>query len=95
LGVVFPELFQKALLGRIDRNEKVVFRYLDDADLAVDVVKGLRHPGPRPVPAAPQAAARQRLGRDGGQHRLERDPHALTVTTSAASRPAQQRSTSA
>ena len=38
-GVVFPELFQKALLGRMDRNEKVVFRYLDDKDLAADVVK--------------------------------------------------------
>lgn len=38
-GVVFPELFQKALLGRMDRNEKVVFKYLDDADLAADVVK--------------------------------------------------------
>jgi len=38
-GVVFPELFQKALLGRIDRNEKVVFKYLDDADLAADIVK--------------------------------------------------------
>ncbi len=38
-GVVFPELFQKALLGRMDRNEKVVFKYLDDADLAADVIK--------------------------------------------------------
>lgn len=38
-GVVFPELFQNALLGRMDRNEKVVFRYLDNADLAADVVK--------------------------------------------------------
>lgn len=38
-GVVFPDLFQKALLGRVDRNEKVVFKYLDDADLAADVVK--------------------------------------------------------
>jgi type I restriction enzyme R subunit len=38
-GVVFPELFQKALLGRMDRNEKVVFRYLDDPDLAAEVSK--------------------------------------------------------
>jgi type I restriction enzyme R subunit len=38
-GVVFPEMFQQALLGRMDRNEKVVFRYLDDEDLAADVVK--------------------------------------------------------
>jgi type I restriction enzyme, R subunit len=38
-GVVFPELFQKALLGRLEQNEKVVFKYLDDADLAADVVK--------------------------------------------------------
>jgi type I restriction enzyme R subunit len=38
-GVVFPEMFQQALIGRMDRNEKVVFRYLDDADLAADVVK--------------------------------------------------------
>ena len=37
--MVFPELFQKALLGRMDRNEKVVFKYLDDEDLAADVVK--------------------------------------------------------
>ncbi|MBA2316508.1 MAG: putative DNA binding domain-containing protein [Euzebyales bacterium] len=38
-GVVFPELFQRALLGRMDRNEKVVFKYLDDEELAADVVK--------------------------------------------------------
>lgn len=38
-GVVFPEMFQKALLGRMDRNEKVVFKYLDDQELAADVVK--------------------------------------------------------
>lgn len=36
-GVVFPELFQQALIGRMDRNEKVVFKYLDDAELAADV----------------------------------------------------------
>lgn len=38
-GVVFPEMFQKALLGRMDRNEKVVFKYLDDQELASDVAK--------------------------------------------------------
>lgn len=38
-GVVFPDLFQKALLGRMDRNESVVFRYLDDEALAADVVR--------------------------------------------------------
>lgn len=38
-GVVFPEMFQKALLGRMDRNEKVVYKFLDDEDLAADVVK--------------------------------------------------------
>ncbi len=38
-GVVFPDMFQKALLDRMDRNEKVVFAYLDDAELAADVVK--------------------------------------------------------
>src|SRR5207249_11349791 len=37
--VVFPELFQRALLGRMDRNEKVVFKYLDDPELAADVVR--------------------------------------------------------
>jgi type I restriction enzyme R subunit len=37
--VVFPELFQKALLDRMDRNEKVVFKYLDDPGLAADVIK--------------------------------------------------------
>lgn len=38
-GVVFPDLFQKALLGRMDRNEKVVFKFLEDPDLAADVLK--------------------------------------------------------
>jgi len=38
-GVVFPELFQQALLGRMDRNEKVVFKYLDDPELAAEVVR--------------------------------------------------------
>ena len=38
-GVVFPGMFQKALLGRMDRNEKVVFKFLDDQDLASDVAK--------------------------------------------------------
>jgi type I restriction enzyme R subunit len=38
-GVVFPQLFQNALLGRMDRNEKVVYKFLDDTELAADVVK--------------------------------------------------------
>ncbi len=38
-GVVFPEMFQRMLLSRMDRNEKVVFKYLDDEELAADVVK--------------------------------------------------------
>ncbi|MGB3764403.1 MAG: type I restriction endonuclease, partial [Ornithinimicrobium sp.] len=38
-GVVFPEMFQRALLGRMDRNEKVVFKFLDDQNLATDVAK--------------------------------------------------------
>lgn len=38
-GVVFPEMFQKALLGRMDRNEKVVYKFLDDEALAADVIK--------------------------------------------------------
>jgi len=37
--IVFPDMFQRAVLGRMDRNEKVVFKYLDDADLAADVAK--------------------------------------------------------
>ncbi len=32
-------MFQAALLGRMDRNEKVVFKYLDDENLAADVAK--------------------------------------------------------
>ncbi len=35
--VVFPELFQQGLIGRMDRNEKVVYGYLDNADMAADV----------------------------------------------------------
>ncbi len=38
-GVVFPDLFQNALIGRQDRNEKVVFKYLDDPELRADVLK--------------------------------------------------------
>lgn len=38
-GVVFPELYQQAVLGRMDRNEKVVYRFLDDADLAADITR--------------------------------------------------------
>src|SRR6266536_5926200 len=37
--LVFGELFQKALLGRLERNEKVIFKFLDDADLAAEVVR--------------------------------------------------------
>ena len=46
-GVVFPEMFQQALLGRMDRNEKVVFKYLDDQDLAAEVARSTP-PSPRP-----------------------------------------------
>jgi hypothetical protein len=38
-SVVFPQLFQDALLGRIDRDEKTVFKYLDDSALAADLSK--------------------------------------------------------
>jgi type I restriction enzyme R subunit len=38
-GVVFPELFQQALLGRMDRNEKVVYGYLDNEELRNDVLR--------------------------------------------------------
>ncbi|MBA2283370.1 MAG: type I restriction endonuclease [Actinomycetota bacterium] len=38
-GVVFPGMFQKALLGRMDRNEEVVYKFLDDRALADDLVK--------------------------------------------------------
>jgi type I restriction enzyme, R subunit len=38
-GLVFPQIFTDALLGRMDRNEKVVFRFLDDDDLKSDVIK--------------------------------------------------------
>ena len=37
--LVFGELFQKALLGRLERNEKVIFKFLDDRDLAAEVVR--------------------------------------------------------
>ncbi len=38
-AVVFPKMFEEALLSRTDRNEKVVFKYLDDRELAADVAK--------------------------------------------------------
>ena len=38
-GLVFPQIFTDALLGRMDRNEKVVFRFLDDDELKSDVIK--------------------------------------------------------
>ncbi len=38
-AVVFPKMFEQALLSRTDRNEKVVFKYLDDRELAADVAK--------------------------------------------------------
>ncbi len=37
--LVFGDIFEKALLGRMDRNEKVVFKFLDDKDLATTVLK--------------------------------------------------------
>jgi type I restriction enzyme R subunit len=36
-SVVFPQMFQDALLGRIDRDEKTVYKYLDDQALAADL----------------------------------------------------------
>jgi type I restriction enzyme R subunit len=38
-ALVFGERFQRALLERIDRNEKVVFKYLDDPELSAQVVQ--------------------------------------------------------
>ncbi|QBI21032.1 type I restriction endonuclease subunit R [Egibacter rhizosphaerae] len=38
-SVVFPDLYQNKLLGRLDRNEKVVFGYLDDPDLQAEIHK--------------------------------------------------------
>lgn len=35
---VFPERFQKALLSRLDRNDKLIFDYLDNEDLQGDVM---------------------------------------------------------
>ena len=35
--LVFPELFQQGLIGRMDRNEKVVYSYLDNEEMAADV----------------------------------------------------------
>ncbi|HVL02874.1 MAG TPA: RNA-binding domain-containing protein, partial [Acidimicrobiales bacterium] len=36
-SVVFPGKYQEALLGRMDRNDKVVYRYLDDEGLRAQV----------------------------------------------------------
>jgi type I restriction enzyme, R subunit len=38
-GLVLPQIFTDALLGRLDRNEKVVFRFLDDEELRAEVLK--------------------------------------------------------
>ncbi|MDQ2708675.1 MAG: ATP-binding protein [Actinomycetota bacterium] len=38
-AVVFPKMFQDALLGRIDRDEKTVYKFLDHKDLAADLSK--------------------------------------------------------
>jgi type I restriction enzyme, R subunit len=38
-SLIFGERFQRALLERIDRNEKVVFKFLDDPELSAEVVK--------------------------------------------------------
>jgi type I restriction enzyme, R subunit len=37
--LVFGDLFQKALLGRLERNEKVIFKFLDNQELAAEVVR--------------------------------------------------------
>lgn len=37
--LVFGQRFQQALLDRIDRNDKVVFSYLDDPGLSAEVVR--------------------------------------------------------
>ena len=38
-SLVFGQRFQQALLDRLDRNEKVVFKYLDHPDLSAEVVR--------------------------------------------------------
>ena len=38
-SLIFGERFQRALLERIDRNEKVVYKFLDDPELSAEVVK--------------------------------------------------------
>ncbi len=38
-SVVFPKMFQDALVGRLGRDEKTVFKYLDDERLAADLSK--------------------------------------------------------
>jgi type I restriction enzyme, R subunit len=37
--LIFGERFQKALLDRMDRNQEVVFKYLDNPELSAEVVK--------------------------------------------------------
>jgi type I restriction enzyme R subunit len=37
--LVFGERFQEALLGRMERNEQVVFKFLDDPELAKEVIR--------------------------------------------------------
>jgi len=38
-GLVAPQIFTDALLGRMDRNEKVVFEYLDNQELQAEVLR--------------------------------------------------------
>ena len=35
---VFPARFQDALLSRLDRNDKLVFSYLDNSELQADLI---------------------------------------------------------
>ncbi|MBA2391004.1 MAG: putative DNA binding domain-containing protein, partial [Geodermatophilaceae bacterium] len=37
--LILPELFQQGLIGRMDRNEKLVYSYLDSPEMAADVVQ--------------------------------------------------------
>jgi type I restriction enzyme, R subunit len=37
--LVFGERFQEALLGRMERNEQVIFKFLDDPELAREVIR--------------------------------------------------------
>jgi type I restriction enzyme R subunit len=38
-GEIFPSLFQKALIDRMDRNQDLVIKFLDNQPLAADLVK--------------------------------------------------------